>query len=82
MNPGGEGLSIWTIYASPTDYPGLYVVRCWRILGGGRGLEKDAAPLYVGGSLEEARAALPRERGLYCMGRRALDEPQIVESWI
>jgi len=77
-----DALPTWTIYFNATDYPGKFVVRRFVILGGGRGLHKDAEPCFVGDSLEAARDSLPHERGLYCMPRQAGDEPQIVETWI
>lgn len=71
------GLRLFTIYASPLDYPGKYVVREWYSL---RCLIPAAEPLAVADTLAEARAAVPA--GLYCMPRVKGDELQIVETWL
>lgn len=78
----GDELPIWTIYQSPSDFPGKYVVRRFYLVGGGGGLHHDPAPCFVGDTLDDARDSLPHERGLVCMPRQAADLPQIVESWI
>jgi hypothetical protein len=73
----GDELAMWTIFASPRDYPGKYVLR--RFLIGPDGCTPDAAPLAVVDSLVEARRALPR--GLFRQERDAADSPSVVETW-
>lgn len=75
-----DELPMWTIYASPADFPGRYVVRRSVIGQGGR-MRMDPAPSFVGPSLDAARDSLPHERGLVCMVRAPSDPPQIVEVW-
>lgn len=70
-------LTIWTIYRSPSDHPGKWVVR-------GHDIDRDG-PLHredcvVAESLEAAREALPP--GLHCLGRQPADDPVIYESWV
>lgn len=70
-------LYMYTVYDSPLDYPGKFVVRGWVAT---MPPTPDAEPLSVTGSLEEARASLPP--GLIRLPRMGKDEPQIVESWV
>ncbi len=67
-------LTIWTIYQSPSDHPGKWVLRGHDIPGG------PQAECLVGNSLEEIRLAVPP--GLICMDHDPLDDPVIVESWV
>jgi hypothetical protein len=69
---------IYTIYESPKDYPGMYVVR--RYFVDARGPVADVKPLVVTKDLEKARGALPV--GVYPLGRQPDDDPVILESWI
>jgi hypothetical protein len=71
----------FTVYANPLDYPGLIVVRGWRIEAGR--VVPEAAPLYVGRDLAEARAALlALDPGLVRLPRDRTDDAAILESWI
>lgn len=74
-----EVLPLYTIYFSPSDVPGKYVVRRFRVTGSVREPVIDHAAI-VCDTLTEARAAIPE--GLFNLGRNANDEPQIVETWI
>lgn len=69
-------LQMWTIYERPRDFPDVFVVREWRVVGG-RSQPGDAlsAP-----TLEEARELVP----LDCvkLARSDGDDPKIVETWI
>lgn len=73
-----SALSMWTVYQSPSDYPGRFVVRRCEVARGV--ITHDATPLAVVDTLEAARAAVPR--GLACMHRHPEDQPQIVEVWL
>lgn len=75
---GGE-LETWTIYKSPSDYPGLFVLRRFRIKPAGV-VVADVRPWGIAKTLEDVRKSLPE--GLYNVGRRKDDEPQIVETWV
>lgn len=72
-------LELWTIYESPADYPGKFVVRRWEIIDGSR--EPIAAKsCFVENSLIAARERIPKDR---CnLGRQPNDDPVIVETWI
>lgn len=75
------GLPMYTIYESPLDFPGKFVVR--RHLVDADGSRPDAEPLCVADSLDSARALLlANVPGLACLGRHVEDEPQIVETWV
>ena len=70
---------VWTIYDGPSDFPGRFVVRRFRVTGGA-GSEPEARPWSVKDSLLKARGTIPG--GLYLVPRARHDEPQIVESWL
>jgi len=72
-----NSLPVWTIYESPKDFPGKFVVRKHIILPG-KTFPTGEYALFD--SLEEARDAIPE--GCANLGRYAEDEPQIVESWM
>lgn len=72
-------LELWTIYESPADYPGKFVVRKWGII------EDCNEPIadkfcYIEDSLIAARERIPKDR--YNLGRQPNDDPVIVETWI
>ena len=74
-------LFTWTIFETPRDFPGKFVVRSFAT---------NAAPPYdpipaphpaaVVDTLEEARAALPP--GLAMIPRSPEDDAVIVETWL
>ena len=71
---GGDVL-IWTIYYSPTDYPGKFVCRPWSV--------RRNAPLLhhlEAASLEAMRGILPQ--GLAWFPRQKSDDHKIVETWM
>lgn len=72
-----EGLHFFTIYESPADYPGLFVVRESIALSGG--LVAREPPIVIALSLDDARASVPW--GLIRMVRADEDDPAIVEVW-
>lgn len=72
-------LTMYTIYDSPADFPGIpFVVRAW-VVGGGGQLAASGEPLFAD-TLERARSCVPP--GMHRMERSPDDEPQIVETWI
>jgi hypothetical protein len=71
---------MWTLYRSPDDHPGLYVVRRWVVPRSGGDPVPDPEPLYVGRSASEARAAIPSQADAI-IHRSPDDEPSIVETW-
>ncbi len=75
--PGPEAgvLKVWTIYENPSDFPGWFVLRAWRI---GRGWVKPE-PAQVFLTVESARDHIPA--GMVQARRAETDDPCIVESW-
>ena len=73
-------LRSYTIYRSPGDWPGKYVVRRFSISAEHPDPVPDPVPLAVVDTLEQAREAIPL--GLVNIHRYLEDEPQIVETWI
>jgi len=76
-SPGDDVLTIWTIYQSPLDHPGKFVVRAYDVTAAGSVPRPDSC---VCDTLAEARAAVPC--GLYWMNRNPVDDPTIVETWL
>lgn len=75
--PTGQ-LSVWTLYDSPRDAPGMYVLRRHEV--GAHGL-RPTTDAFSSADIEELRE-IARRMGLHCIERHASDEPQIVESWL
>jgi hypothetical protein len=73
LPPLAGGLYIWTVYDSPSDYPGQFVARLYA-RDRGTNLALTAA------TLDQLRAMLPP--GLSCIARSPDDDPVIVESWL
>lgn len=71
-------LVMYTIYESPADFPGQFVVRRWIADAGG--VRCEAQPFALASSLAGVRRFLPR--GLYPMARGERDDPAIVETWL
>jgi hypothetical protein len=73
---GDDPLWTWTIFWSPLDFPGWFVVRRFDIHPG------EARPHQVGGlaaSLAEAREMVPR--WLHRFAPQPGDHPSVVETW-
>lgn len=68
------GLSIWTIYDHPTDYPEHFVAR--RFDG-----ETATADTVLAADLEELRTRFEGQ-GLVCLARFPQDDSVIVETWM
>lgn len=77
-DPAPFQLSIWTLYDSPADRPGKFVLRRWLMEGKEWGPTGEA---YEADTPEPLRALMERT-GLCCLPRFDEDEPHIVESWI
>lgn len=71
-------LSMWTVYQSPTDYPGQFVARRWICDNNPPIATSDmlVSPLY-----EDIRRAMI-ERDMVRMQRNDEDDPVILETWI
>ena len=73
-------IEIFTIYESPSDHPGRFVLRRWHTHFGGQGIYFDKEPIAVVDQLEEARKNVPS--GCHRLDRSPEDDPVIVETWI
>jgi hypothetical protein len=71
-------LTMWVIYAHPSDHPQHYVLRRRHVLGGR--IEVDTAHTLLANDLAGARALLPP--GLFRLPRLPDDDPLIVEMWV
>ena len=70
------GLDMWVVYSSPEDYPGQFVVRKWRAVGGDL---IATGEVNTAATLQEVRRFIPG--GLYQQPRHENDIPCIVEVW-
>ena len=68
---------IFTVYFSPKDFPGKYVVRLFDA-------DKPLRLITVSDTLEQARATIPQgpPLGFAHMTRSPEDDPVIVETWL
>lgn len=69
----------YTLYNSPLDFPGQYVVRRFTI-GKGDPIP-DAEPFIVTEDMNEVKEAMNR-LGLFIVPRSPEDDPKIVCTWI
>lgn len=74
-----EVLSIWTMYDSPADKPGYFVLRRHVLLNDST--HGPTTEAYCSQDIEPLREMM-MQRGLTCMARQPGDEPQIVEIWL
>jgi len=70
-------LKLYVVYNQPFDFPQSWVVREWRVNADGVQVARHCA---CAGTLEEARAILPR--GLVRTERWEQDDPAIHEVWL
>jgi hypothetical protein len=66
-------LDIWIIYDNPSDYPGQFAARRFR-------MNEPTADVLTAASLDAVRALLPP--GLVRLERTEHDQPHIVEVWV
>lgn len=71
-----QNLEIWTVYDSPTDFPGLFVARKWLIKQEPVATEEA----FTGPTLQSVRDQIPA--GLHRIPRAPEDDLNIVESWL
>ena len=72
-------IKLWTIFESPADYPGKFVVRRFDIVECGFG-PLPAESYFIADSLESARLRIPAGK---VKVRRSPDDDQcIVETWL
>lgn len=73
-------LPTWTIFYSPADEPGLYVLRQFDVVQG----HAEPVPSLLSSThatLDEARDAVPDSADV-CFPRSPGDDPAIVETWM
>jgi len=71
-------LVLYTVYGSPRDYPGEFVVRRSVVAGGA--VKIDPELFARAPTLDAVRALLPPH--LYPLPRQPGDDPVIVEVWL
>lgn len=69
------GLSIWTIYDHPLDFPNHFVARCFIY-------DQPTGSYMTADTVDQLRAVLCDEMHLTCLMRSPEDHPSVVESWI
>jgi hypothetical protein len=73
-----DPVTIWTIYRSPNDHPGAWVLRGHDINCGRGVLPHDFC--FIAATLSEVRRKVPA--GTQCVGRDGNDSGSIFESWL
>lgn len=71
---GAGRLPMFTIYASPSDYPDMYVARMFD-------LDKPTATAFASSNVENVRGVM-RALGLHQKPRDPIDDAVILETWI
>lgn len=74
-----DALIMWTVYDSPADRPGKFVVRKFEV--GMGGVTKPTGEAYEADTIEPIRDYMLR-LGLGKLERFPNDEPHIVEVWL
>ena len=72
-------LSMWTVYNSPSDYPGKFVARRFDVDASG---PKPSMSIIIMDDLDKLREMLAFEMHLVCLTRSPEDDPKIVETWL
>ena len=75
-----DGVSFFTIFERPRDYPNHFVVRRFDVHASLAGVVLPCGNPSLADSLEAARAAVPA--GCANVGREPGDDAKIVESWM
>jgi hypothetical protein len=81
IQPPAPPLFMYTIYFSPLDVPGKFVVRRFEIRPLQRGEPVPLDVLAITTTLDEARDALPPDCGAM-FPRQHDDHPSVIETWI
>ena len=71
-------LSTWTIYNSPSDYPGFFIARRFEIKAGD---PYPTAEFRKSVLVDELRQGFI-DQGLTVIPRHPTDPPSVVETWI
>jgi hypothetical protein len=70
---------MWTVYDSPSDYPGQFVARLFEVDGDG---PRATGSMVVADDIEKLRNMFEFEMGLVKLMRSPEDDPVIVETWL
>lgn len=73
------GLSIWTVYENPSDYPGKFVARMFTMTKDGF---EPTQNIIICDTLEMIRMIMLTQMHLTCLTRYPEDDPKIVEVWL
>lgn len=77
MGVKASALTMWVVYAYPSDYPDKVAARLHEAHPSG---PKATERLILGDTVDAVRAVLPS--GLFRLPRDPRDPPQIVEVWL
>ncbi|WP_374631791.1 hypothetical protein [Ferrovibrio sp.] len=77
--PLGRSVDMWVIYDSPSDYPGRYVARLWRLKPYDLGYEPTTHK-HVSNNLQLIRDEV--SPGRHRFNRWEGDDPVILEIWL
>ena len=66
-------IDVWIVFDSPTDFPGFYVARRFK-------MNQPTSDVLTAATLEDLRALLPP--GLIRLDRTEHDQPHLVEVWV
>lgn len=72
----------YTLYQSPDDAPGHYVLRGWDVTDGKTVHSTDAIASPINPATLRTIRETMKSMGLICMGRMNADDPVIVEVWM
>lgn len=75
---GPCSLTIWTVYDSPSDAPGLFMARRFEVTRTGAHATSET---MTSTDLYDIRVELAR-RGMVPLQRDPQDDPAIVETWV
>lgn len=75
-DPMSDPVKMWTLYSSPDDYPGLFVVREFLVEDG---RPSPGRVLAITKNINIARASIRPDA--VCVGRDPGDDLAIVETW-
>ena len=77
VSPAPSVMPMWTVYSSPSDFPGKFVVRKHEIRSGSH---HPTAEHFVADTIEEVREHIPGWAIRF--EREPADAPVIAEVWV
>jgi hypothetical protein len=73
-NEPGPVLPIWVVYDHPSDFPNVFIARCWID-------EQPQADFVASPAIEDVRHVLA-SCGFVKLARMEGDDPVIMETWL